>query len=115
MKKYLNLKTRTYKSKEYDAYLNSLDESEDYDEADAWKKDIREDKEAPIAKLANLRVDPDQIVAMIENCSLEAFTENPDDPRYDSVDVYLASGLMVTVTGTIKEIEKQMEKLFSKA
>lgn len=112
MKKYLKLKTKVYRSKEYNDYLKSIDDS-DLDEADAWKADLRKEIGVPIGTTAEVRIDPEKITAYIETSSLESWAEHPEKPKNDCLDIYLEDGLVITVNNTLKEFEKLLEKIYN--
>lgn len=112
MKKFLKLKTKVYRSTEYNNYLKSIDDSE-LDEADAWKAELKKEVGLPVGTTAEVRVDPDKVVAYIETSSLESWAANPDKPKNDCLDIYLEDGLVITVNNTLKEFEKLLENIYN--
>lgn len=111
MKRFLYFKTKTYRSKDYENYLNSLDkDNEDIDESELWKESLSsgEPKEPPKPFIARVAIDPDLIMAYVETYSVEEFSKNKENPTFDCIDVMMADGLSITVLGTLDEFERQL-------
>ena len=98
-------------SKDYNQYLDSQEDNEEYDASESWKKDLEdeESKVPPKSFPARVAIDAEQISAYVETYSLEALYNNKENPQFDSIDLILKDGLQITIIGTMEEFEKQFK------
>ena len=114
MPKFLELEVRTYMGKEYREYEKKMDELEDPENEDWKKEQIENDIIAPISKPSKVLIfDPKIMELGIENSSIEAVEENREDPKFDTVDLYLSNGLVLSIIGTINSLKKKVEKFYA--
>lgn len=120
MKRFLYFKTKTYRSKDYQDYLNQIDNRDNEGSEDAepelWKEGLQEGEDTdkvqpPKPHIARVAVDPDLIIAYVETYSVEEYAKNKENPKFDCIDIMMADGLNLTVIGTIEEFERMLMAL----
>lgn len=117
MKRFLYFKTKTYRSRDYQDYINNMDNNsgEGIDETELWKQEetfsSSEETNTPKPFVARVAIDPDLIISYIETCSIEEYYKNKENPKFDCIDIMLADGINITVIGTLDEFEQQLMML----
>jgi len=96
----LELEARTYIGKEYRDYLRA--QEVDKEEGNEWKKDLYENR-VPRVYPCRIMVNPKSVISAIESYSIEEMVTNPENPRFDSVDLCLEDGLQISLTCNMDE------------
>lgn len=97
----LRLKTRIYKGKDYQKYINDLEDSSDPD--NAWKYSQVDPPQARVVEI--LLYDIKTIKYAIQSISMDEMENNPENPKLDSVEVYLSDDSSLMLAHTLEEYE----------
>lgn len=111
MERLLELKVRTYISRDYVDYFDKQDT--ELPEGDEWKKDLLEtNTKVPKTYPARILINPNKFLTAIETYSLEELHNNPDNPTFDTVDLCLEDGIQVQILGNLNEFQKKYNAFY---
>ncbi len=107
----------TYVAKEYDQFLDDLDEispsEEEYREGDEWKKALASSEERDVSNLipprifiAKALINTEDIILVNEASSIPSVINSPDIPVYDCLEITLDNDIKITCQLSIEEFKK---------
>ena len=112
MKQLVEFKTAVYPAKEYQDYIKKMyPDSENGEEIEQWQRDIyRDEATFPDMRFASIFIDPQEVVTVIEVSSLKEMHDNPDEPGFDSLELFMNEGVNVQIICTKKEFIKKLKE-----
>jgi hypothetical protein len=113
MKSLIEFKTGVYPSKEYQEYVSKMYPEVDSENPDAnedWYTEIhKQEAQFPSMTYASIFLDPNDIVTAIEVSSLKEVHENPDNPKFDSMELFMREGVNIQICSSKKEFLKKLK------
>lgn len=110
MKRRLELLARTYTGKSYKDWLDSQKEAQ---EGDEWKQ--YDTPPIPTTYPSRVWINPDKIILAIETYSIEEMYNNPDEPSFDTVDLYIEDEVNISIISTLEELNTKLEEFYNQS